>query len=124
MAIVESEIFRALGHLLIAYMIYIAWKLSYEATAKIGFKKVLLKGLLWCAGIAVFATITLGTHTENYDDDPFYGRGETVQDYKPTNEQRFANFAYYITILYLPVIVGAIKGRKNSKFKENDDENG
>ncbi|OIO35618.1 MAG: hypothetical protein AUJ74_05190 [Candidatus Omnitrophica bacterium CG1_02_44_16] len=95
--------------LIFAYIIYIVWKLSYDARAKIGLKKTLFQGFLWCVGVALFATLTLGTHIENYDDDPFYGKGETIQDYEPTNKQRFTNFAYYMMILYLPVIAGAIR---------------
>lgn len=124
MATIGSEIFRALGYLLITCFVYTAWKLSYDATTKIGFKEALFHGFLWCAGIALFTSLTLGTHTENNDDDdPFYGRSETVQDYEPTTQQRVANFAYYMTLLYLPVIVGASKGRTKPGLKDTDDKN-
>jgi len=32
--------------------------------------------------------------------------------YKPTAEQRVANFVFYFTLLYMPVMIGALKKRQ------------
>ncbi len=117
---IKNEIFRALGYLFIAYIAYFSWKTAYDAAVKGGLKKTLLKGFLICAGIALFSAFNLGSHSESCDD-PIYGSCERVQDYEPTNEQRFASFIYFMTLLYLPAIVGTIKGNNEFKFKKNND---
>jgi hypothetical protein len=51
----------------------------------------------------------MGNPTCEEGRDPLYGGCERYTDdgYEPTMEQRTANFAYYVTLLYIPVIIGA-----------------
>jgi hypothetical protein len=83
------------------------------------FKKVLWKGFLICAGIALFASFSLGNPT-CIDSEQDY-RGSTCNDYandgyKPTTEQRSANFAFWLVLLYVPVVFGAHQGKKGPPY--------
>jgi len=82
-------------------------------------KLSLQKRLLWCGGIALFASITLGNPTCEQQADPVYGGCEYYADdgYEPTTEQRAANFAYFMTLLYIPVVFGAFSGNKLTSDK-------
>jgi hypothetical protein len=112
MELIYHEIFRALGYLLIAGIVYIAWKMANDNAERGKYKTVLWKGFLWCAGIALFASITLGNPT-CLESDPVYGGCLFYADdgYVPTTEQKIANFVYYMTLLYIPVVIGALKKR-------------
>lgn len=114
MEAISHEIFRALGYLLIAGIASYAWKLAYDNAKGGKGRKVLWKGILWCGGIALFASFTLGNPSCEVQSDPVYGGCEQYADngYEPTTEQRLASFAYFMTLLYIPVIFGAIKGNK------------
>lgn len=115
MDLVFDEIWRALSYLLIAGIVYYAWKLAYE-NAGSNYKETLWKGLLWCGGIALFASVSLGSPSCLSGSDPVYGGCEEYADdgFEPTNEQRAAHFAYYLTLLYVPVVTGALMGKNKS----------
>lgn len=112
MEIIFNEIFRALGYLLIAYVVLIAYTLAYDNAKGGKLKKVLWKGFLWCAAIALFSFITMGHPTCEEPGDAIYGKCEQYADngYTPTKKERGARFAYFMTLLYIPVILGAFKG--------------
>lgn len=114
MEAIFHEIFRALGYLLIAGVALFAWKTARDNAKGGKLKMVLWKGFLWCAGIAFFASITLGNPTCEERSDPVYGGCEQYADngYEPTTEQRTASFVYFMTLLYLPVVFGAFNGNK------------
>ena len=116
METVINEIFRALGYLLIAGVISFTWKQASDTTQKEDFKKVLWKGLLWCAGISLLASFTLGNPTCTEQSDPIYGGCEQYADngFKPTTEQRVASFSYFLTLLYIPVVFGVFSRKKKS----------
>jgi hypothetical protein len=78
-----------------------------------------VEGLLWCGGIALFASFTLGNPTCEIQADPVHGGCEYYADdgYEPTNEQRAVSFAYFMTLLYIPVVVGAFNGSKKESPK-------
>lgn len=109
-----DEIFRALGYLLIAGVAFFAWKLARDNAKGGKLKSVLWKGFLWCGGIALFASFTLGNPSCIEQSDPVYGGCEYYADdgFEPTTEQRTANFAYFMTLLYIPVVFGAFNGTK------------
>jgi hypothetical protein len=113
MDIIFDEIFKALGYLFIASIIYFAWKTANDNAENGRYKTVLWKGFLWCAGLALFASITLGNPTCEESSDPVYGGCEQYADdgYEPTPEQRSAEFAYFMTLLYIPVVMGALNKR-------------
>lgn len=113
MDVISDEIFRALGYLLIAGVIYIAGKTASDNSKDGKYKTVLWKGFLWCAGIALFASVTLGNPSCESYDDPLYGGCEYYADdgYEPTTEQRVGSFAYFMTLLYIPVVIGALSNK-------------
>jgi len=114
MEAIFNEIFGALGYLLIAGVVLFAWKTA-RTNAKDGkLNMVLWKGFLWCGGIALFVSVTLGNPTCEEYSDPVYGGCEQYADdgYEPTTEQRVAKFSYFMTLLYIPVVFGAFNGNK------------
>ena len=123
METISTEIFKALGYLFIAFIVYVAWLMARKNAGSGNFKMVLWKGFLWCAGIALFASFSLGDPT-CIDSEQDY-RSSTCNEYadngfEPTTEQRTAQFAYFFTLLYLPVIFGAYTGKNESVDTSND----
>lgn len=116
MDLIFNEIFKAVGYLIIAVIVYAAWNIAHQSVNGDNIKEVLWKGFLWCAGIAIVTSISLGSPScieEEYDP-----RGSTCLEYaddgyEPTTEQRAAKFAYIMTLLYIPVLVGAFNGKRN-----------
>jgi len=120
MEAIFDEIFRALSYLLIAGVVFFAWKSARDYARDGKAKSVLWKGLLCCVGIAIFASLILGNPTcESTYADPVYGGCESYADdgFEPTAEQRTANFAYFMTLLYIPVVLGAFDGNKLPRSK-------
>ena len=117
MEAISHEVFRALGYLLIAGVVWFAWKQGHDNARGGKLKEVLWKGLLWCVGIALFASFTLGNPSCEIQGDPVYGGCEQYADdgYEPTTEQRAASFAYFLILLYMPVVIGAFNGDKKIK---------
>ena len=110
-----NEISRAFGYLCIAGIIYIVGKTASDKAKKGSYISVLWKGFLLCAGIALVASIALGNPScEDYEQDPWGGICYSYSDsgFEPTTEERIARFAYFMTLLYVPVIIGAISNRK------------
>ncbi len=113
MNVISDGIFRALGYLLIAGIAYLAGKIASDNSKNGKYKIVLWKGFLWCAGIALFASVVVGNpFCESYDD-LLYGSCEYYADdgYEPTTEQTVGSFAYFMTLLYIPVVIGALSNR-------------
>ncbi len=124
MNIIFEEIFKALGYLFIAALVYFAWKQGHDNAKEGNLKMVLWEGLLWCAGIAFIASITVGKPT--CIDSETDNRGTTCYEYaddgfEPTMEQRAAKFIYYMTLFYLPVVVGAYQGNKIRPVQTEDE---
>jgi len=118
MDLILGEVFKALGYLLIAGIVFYAWDTARTHAKGGQLVSVLWKGFLWCGGIALFTSVTLGNPT--CIDSEQDNRGSTCYEYaddgyEPTTEQRAANFAYYMTLLYLPVIFGAYKGKDEER---------
>lgn len=115
MELIYHEIFRAIGYLFIAGIAYFAYKTASEKAAASNPKTVLWKGFLWCAGIAFIGSIMLGNPSCESGSDPIYGGCEQYADdgYEPTDEQRAARFAYFMTLLYIPVAIGAFNKKPN-----------
>jgi hypothetical protein len=113
---ITDEIFKALGYLLIAGIVSTIYHEAQHYTEGGKLKMVLWKGFLWCAGIAFFASLILGSATCEQKSDPVYGGCEEYADdgYEPTTQQRIANFAYLMTLFYIPIVFGALKESKKS----------
>ena len=107
-----DEIFRAARDLMIAGIVILAYKTAREA--KMTKAKVAWSGFLWCAGIALFAAVTLGSPSCEEAGDPIHGGCEQYADdgFKPSFEQRSAKFLYFLTLLYVPVLMGAFSERE------------
>jgi len=123
METISTEIFKALGYLFIAFIVYVAWLMARKNAGSGNFKMVLWKGFLWCAGIALFASFSVGDPTCIDSEQDL--RGSTCYEYaddgyQPTTEQRAAQFAYWFTLLYLPVIFGAYGGKNRLSETPND----
>lgn len=133
-ATITSEIFRALGYIFISIIVYCSWRLgnyglnnetggknnrNYELT----YKDCLIrlgKGALIILTISYVASyVLLGTSSDCSDEtDPVRGSCNQVVDFQPTQEQRNANLAYYITLLGIPYVAGGIN--KLSKIKNGE----
>src|SRR3990167_21292 len=107
MELIIDEILRAIAYLFYAGIFSWILNSARDQAKTSGLKTVLFKGLLWCSVIALFASSSLGSHTENCDDDPYRGSCDRVQDYTPTNTEYVANFLFFFTLFYTQVIIGA-----------------
>lgn len=117
--IIFDEIFRAFSYLLVAGIVLFAWALARDNAIGGKTKTVLWKGFLWCVGIAFVAGLTLGDPS-CIESDPLRGGCYEYADdgHEATIEERAANLAYFLTLLYIPVVLGAFNGGKKSKDTE------
>jgi hypothetical protein len=107
-----NEVFKALGYLFVAWIVMYTYKTARKNSVDGKYVSVLWKGFLWCAGIAFFMSMMLGNPTCIDTEYSMYGSGcnEYADDgFEPSTEQRTSTFAYYLTLLYLPVAIGAFK---------------
>ncbi len=114
MGLIFDEIFRALGYLFIAAVIFGCWKIANDSARDGNYKKTLWKSTLWCVGLALFAAIIMGNATcQTQSDDPLYGNCEQYADngYEPNITQRASRFAYIMTLLYVPAVIGSLRIR-------------
>lgn len=114
-----NEILNAFGYVVIAGILGIAYSLAKNSSNNR--KGTLLKGLLWCAGIAFVLSLYLGDPT--CIDQEYDTRGTICNEYAddgftPTLEQRISKFAYYLTLLYPPVVLAAFGKPKVIEKKE------
>lgn len=110
MELIYSEIGRAFGQLLIAFIAFVIFDTAIKASGTN--KKVLLNGLLICAGISLLISLALGSPScIEYEEDVRGGICIEYADnsYGPTAEQYIANFAYLLTLLYVPVVLAVMK---------------
>lgn len=143
---ISSEIFRALGYLLIAFVAFIAYFLGKkgvgytystmygdtetrynEAETKRSVLVRLAKGLGSVIVIGFLASyVFMGTSSDCSEADPIRGGCETSQEYVPTSEERAAKFSYWITLLGIPFAAGVSEaytaaGRRELHQKQNSD---
>jgi hypothetical protein len=119
MDIIISEIFKALGYLFISIIVFCIYEIARKNASNGRHTDVLWKGFLICLGISLFAGFTLGN--PSCIDNEYDVRGYSCQEYadnsfEPTNKERASQLAYYMTLLYLPVLIGALQERKNSNL--------
>lgn len=117
---VFDQIFKALEYLFISYTTWYIWKISFDSATGGKLKKTLWKGFLYCGIIALLTSISLGSPTCEVRSDPLYGGCEEYADdgFIPTKDQKIGNFAFTVTLLYIPVVVGALYGNKREKTKQ------
>jgi hypothetical protein len=114
-----DEVLKAGSYLFIAWIVHVPYWLAVKASGTLF--RVLLKGFLWCAVIALIAAFTLGNPTCIVQDDPLYGGCAEYADdgYEPTSEQMIAKFGFTMTLLYVPAIIGAFNRSHKVESKEN-----
>ena len=110
---ITNEIIKALGYLFIAGVVSFAYNIARENSKGGKLMKALWEGILCCGGLALIVSMTLGRPTCVEQSDPMSGSCAEYADngYEPTTEQRAASFAYFMTLLYMPVILGAFRGK-------------
>ncbi|MEK7631931.1 MAG: hypothetical protein AAB445_03645 [Patescibacteria group bacterium] len=115
-----DEVVRAIGYLFVAGLVTFAWQQARNYARGGKLKLVLWKGFQFCAGIAIFASLTLGNPTCIQQDDPVYGGCQEYDSdgYQPTSEEIISTFVFYMILFYAPVVFGARKG--NYLKVEND----
>ena len=108
-----NEIARAVQHLLIAGIAFLAYRTARDA--KMSTWPTVWRGLLWCSGLAAFAAITLGQPSCDEQGDPIHGGCEAYADdgFDPTVDQRIGRFLYLFTLLSVPVLIGAVDRRRD-----------
>ena len=113
MEIISEQFFKAIAYLLISGAIYLVYSIARDSAKSGKFKKTLWQGLLACAGIALFASISLGDPTCLEQADPMYGGCSEYADdsFEPTTTQKVAHFVFYFPVLYIPVVRGAYLGK-------------
>ncbi len=114
MEIVISQIFSAVHSLVIAGIIVFAYFTAVETTKGGNFETVLWKGLLICGAIAWAASSMLGDPsciTSEYDTMGSVCTEYADNAYTPTTYEMIGEFAYFMTLLYLPVLLGAYHGK-------------
>ncbi len=114
MDLIYENIWKALGYLFISGLVYFAWNEAYKLAKERGWKHAMLKGLGFCLFIAVIAALLLGNPSCEETSDPVYGGCEQYADdgYEATTQQRLAQFAYFMVLFYVPVVLGAYKSKK------------
>ncbi len=113
-----SKVDSAFYQLLIALVVYIFWEFAKNTAEEKGAKKVLIEGLVWCVIICSFLNFSLGDPTCIITENEF--RSSLCIEYKddgfnPTYTDRATDFLYYFILLYVPIIVGAIQGRRSRR---------
>jgi len=111
METIFGGILKAIGYILISGIIFQSWATGAEKASGGNHKTAIWKGFLWCIAIALFFTITLGNPSCAYQSDSMYGGCEEYADngFEPTPEERYANFLFYLTFLYVPYAIGVYK---------------
>ena len=71
--VVITEIFRALGYLIVVGIAGFAWKQAYDCARDSTLRVALWKGALWCGGISVATALLAGEATCVDTADPLRG---------------------------------------------------
>jgi len=106
----SDAFYRAIQGLLIAGIVAFAYKTARHAdVSRWG---VIWRGFLWCAGIALFAAVSMGQPSCE-EGDPLHGTCEQYADdgYTATADQRVGRFWYLFILLYAPVLIAGLGER-------------
>lgn len=111
--VITAELFHVLRDLFIAWVVWFSYKTTLEASEEHGRWWAAWRGALWAAGLALFASATLGQPSCEDTGDGLRGGCESYEDngYTPTTEQRFARFLFFALLLGAPSVAGAINSR-------------
>lgn len=123
MEIILGKILKALGTLLLMYILFRIWKFAKENTEKKGDFATLFKGFGICFMIAFFMTSTLGNPScLEGDHDQFGSHCTEYADggFIPSTEENIAVFLYYLILFYFPVIAGTYSADEKEIKKQKE----
>jgi len=116
----SDGIYKALSYLFGAFVLFTCYGTAKDYGEKsTNLIKSMMSGLLVALVIAFFANISLGSHSENCDPDPIYGRCDSIQDYIPTSKQYTDNFFFWLLIIVTPITMGLYTGYKEKGMTAN-----
>lgn len=109
MELITKEIYEAILYLVASGVIYFIYKLSKgEVLDGENYLKIITKGLLITTLIGLVAAGNLGNPScSDVDCEYFDNNG-----YEPKIEQRIASYFFVMVLLGVPIVLGAINGRK------------
>lgn len=109
----EDTILEALFLLFQAYGVYVIYELAKRLAAATTVSRI--KSYVTALGVSAFIAAILwayyGTHIEN-TDDPLYGKGDIVQDFVPTDQERNKHGVFVFIVIGITSLVGTHKGLK------------
>lgn len=110
---IMSQIWKAISYLFFAAIITYIYNTAVQS--KDDWKKLLGKGFMWCAGASFILAMLLGKPTCLQREED--GMGGTCIEYaddgfEATDEQYIAEFAFYFTLSFIPVLVAVNEKRK------------
>jgi hypothetical protein len=113
---VSDQLPSLLRDLAVAGIVGFIYLTAKAATERRGMRLVLLKGFMWCAGLALLAAVLKGQGT-CVGGDPLFGYcDERLGGYVPSMTSRVATFAYWFLLLMTPVAAGAFNDRSRLRF--------
>lgn len=101
-----SGTFTAVGYIILGSFMQYSHDEGVKAGSRVDHWASLVKAFLFCAFIALIYISFLGTHSENCDDDPLYGRCDRVVDYVPSNNERTKEFTTTLLVFFIPYTYG------------------
>lgn len=109
------EAIKAIGYLLVAGIVSVAWTAARDGAKSQSITKVLAQGAMWCGAIALYGAMAMGSPTCINEEYGLHGSEcyEYAENgYEPTFNQQAGQFTYLMVLLYTPVVIGALMGRE------------
>jgi hypothetical protein len=107
-----SEALQAGRDLVIAGLVYLAYKIARDATQKAGRIPVMLKGGCFVLALAALVAVMLGQPSCNSGDPLFGGCAEQAGGgYAASNAARAGAFLFWSLLFGVPVVLGAMQAR-------------
>lgn len=121
---VSEQIFNAVRYLFVSGIIYCAYHLASGASADKTRRKAVGKCLLYCFGVAAFASLSMGLPSCSDDGDPIRGGCERYEDdgFQPSPEQHGGRFLFVFILLFTPALIGAVNSSKGNFWSGSRDE--
>jgi hypothetical protein len=106
------DVFRAFG---ITFFVYASYRVAFElskSSKRKGWEKY-SAALLSVLVLSFLMMSIYGTHVE--DADPLYGGGDTVVDFEPTSEERWAHGSKLFLMAVIPALYGVYQSQRKGK---------
>lgn len=116
------EAWSYFGRALLIFLAYTLAKFLTEKGKSNSLWKVYIKTTVAIFLIVLFLMAKHGTHTEYPDgwDGGLYEHGETVQDFEPTNVQRYSYGLTMFIVFLIPALMGTTKGFNSRKYGRDE----